>query len=466
MSSPSTTTSDRRTAPRGSALRFLIPSLIGVFLFMVPVPDGTGSPTIPIAYAANATGEAMASAMPWLLLCLAAISAVGTVLHATVKPAFLDTRLGRLLFDTSTFWLAVRLVGLVITAMIVLGVGPEWVRGENTGAVIIDLASLLMVVFALAGLLLPLLLNFGLLDFAGTLMTRIMRPLFRVPGRSSVVGLTSWLGDGTIGVLMINQQYIHGHYTKREAATLGTTFSIVSVTFIVVILQTLGLEHMFAPFYLTLIIAGLVTAIIIPRIPPLSRIPDEYTEDPVPEPATARASETSTAEGADDAGRSLLSRAWASALDRASTVRVRDVVNSGVSNALEMWLAVIPIIMAVGTIAVIIAEYTSFFRYLGVPFVPVLELLQVPEAAAASETMVVGFADMLLPAIIGGNIQAEITRFIVGALAVTQLIFMSETGGMLLASKIPLKFHHLVMIFLLRTLIGLPVIVALAHLFY
>ncbi|GAA1706149.1 YjiH family protein [Propioniferax innocua] len=466
MSSPSTTTSDRRPAPRGSALRFLIPSLIGVFLFMVPVPDGTGSPTIPIAYAANATGEVIAPAMPWLLLCLAVISAVGTVLYATVKPAFLDTRLGRLLFDTSTFWLVVRLVGLAITAMIVLGVGPEWVRNENTGAVILDLASLLMVVFALAGLLLPLLLNFGLLDFAGTLMTRIMRPLFRVPGRSSVVGLTSWLGDGTIGVLMINQQYVHGHYTKREAATLGTTFSIVSVTFIVVILQTLGLEHMFAPFYLTLIIAGLITAIIIPRIPPVSRIPDEYVEDPVPEPTTARASEEASAEETDGTERSLLSKAWASALDRASTVRVRDVVNSGVSNALEMWLAVIPIIMAVGTIAVIIAEYTSFFRYLGIPFVPVLELFQVPEAAAASETMVIGFADMLLPAIIGGSIQAEITRFIVGALAVTQLIFMSETGGMLLASKIPLKFHHLVMIFLLRTLIGLPVIVALAHLFY
>ena len=439
-----------------SALRFLIPSLIGVFLFMVPVPDATGSPTIPIAWLANLAHDGLGGSLPWLLLAATAISAIGTVVYATVRPAVLDNELGRTLFRTSWLWTVTRVVGVVITACIVLQVGPPWLRGEDTGAVILDLASLLMVIFALAGLLLPLLLNFGLLDFAGTLMTRIMRPLFRLPGRSSLVGLTSWLGDGTIGVLMINQQYVQGHYTKREAATLGTTFSIVSVTFIVVILQTLGLEHMFAAFYLTLIVAGLVIAVIIPRIPPLSRIPDEYAADVESAPV---------ADEAPGQG-SLLRRAWDSATDRASTVRARSVAGSGVSNALEMWIAVIPIIMAVGTLAVVIAEYTDVFGILGLPFVPVLELLQVPDAQAASETILIGFADMMLPAIIGSGIASEITRFIVGALAVTQLIFMSETGGMLLASKIPLKLHHLVAIFLLRTIIGLPVIVGLAHVFY
>lgn len=131
-----------------------------------------------------------------------------------------------------------------------------------------------------------------------------------------------------------------------------------------------------------------------------------------------------------------------------------------------MWLAVIPIILAVGTIAVVIAENTEVFTWLGYPFVPVLEVLQVPEAAEASETLLIGFADMLLPAIIGSGIESEMTRFIIGALSVTQLIFMSETGGMLLASRIPVKFHHLVAIFLLRTLISLPIIIGLAHLFY
>ena len=33
-----------------------------------------------------------------------------------------------------------------------------------------------------------------------------------------------------------------------------------------------------------------------------------------------------------------------------------------------MWLAVIPIVMAVGTIALVIAEYTPLFKILGLPF--------------------------------------------------------------------------------------------------
>ena len=450
-----TETASRRRSP----LRFLIPSLIGIFIFMVPVPDGAGSVTIPIAFLANTAEETLAPIIPWMVLGLAAISALGTAVFTVANPAFLDNPLGRSLFRTSRFWLIVRLIGLLLCAAIVFEVGPVWVWGEDTGGLILGLASLLVVVFAFAGLLLPLLLNFGLLDFAGALMTKVMRPLFRVPGRSSVVGLTSWLGDGTIGVLMTNQEYTHGQYTKREAAVLGTTFNIVSVTFIVVILGQLSLEHMFGPFYLTLILAGLGAAIIMPRIPPLSRIPDEFIDGTAGTTAQAEAHHSTESESA-------LRRGWRHAVDRGNTVRVSEVGRTGVYNALELWLAVIPIILAVGTVAVIIAEYTPLFTWLGYPFVPVLEWLQVPEAQAASETLLIGFADMLLPAVIGSGIESEMTRFIIGALSVTQLIFMSETGGMLLASRIPVKFHHLVMIFLFRTLISLPIIIGVAHLVY
>lgn len=452
---------------RSSALRFILPSLLGVLIFMVPVPDGAGSLTIPIAWLAGNLGDLLDAAIPWLLLVLVTVSAAGTLLQSLIRPALLDNPLGRTLFSASPFWVVIRVLGLVFGVAILFQLGPEWLWSEDTGGLIMDLAALLVVVFALAGLLLPLLLSFGLLDFAGTLMTKVMRPLFKVPGRSSVVGLTSWLGDGTIGVLMTNQQYTQGHYTKREAAVLGTTFNIVSVTFIVVILGQLNLEHRFAPFYLTLIVAGLAAAVIMPRIPPLSRIPDEFAEGVTTDPRTGSHAAVSPV-GGQPAGEHtpLLRQAWEGAVARGGSVRWREVGRSGASNALEMWLAVIPIILAVGTVAVIIAEHTPLFTWLGYPFVPLLELMQVPEAQTASETVLIGFADMLLPAIIGSGIESEMTRFIIGALSVSQLIFMSETGGMLLASRIPVKFHHLVLIFLGRTLITLPIIVGMAHLFY
>ncbi len=59
----------------------------------------------------------------------------------------------------------------------------------------------LYTVFIFAGLLLPLLLNFGLFEFLGTLLNKIMRPIFNLPGQSAIDCITSWLGGGTVGIL-------------------------------------------------------------------------------------------------------------------------------------------------------------------------------------------------------------------------------------------------------------------------
>ena len=147
--------------------------------------------------------------------------------------------------------------------------------------VINDLIPILVCVFLLAGLLLALLLNYGLLDFFGALLIRIMRPIFNLPGRSALDCVASWLGDGSIGVLLTSKQYEEGFYSKREATVIATTFSAVSITFSLVVITQVGLEHMFLPFYLVVSFAGVVAAIIVPKLPPLSRVPDTYyTQQP------------------------------------------------------------------------------------------------------------------------------------------------------------------------------------------
>ena len=131
-----------------------------------------------------------------------------------------------------------------------------------------------------------------------------------------------------------------------------------------------------------------------------------------------------------------------------------------------MVFGVLPVVMGLGTIALVIAEYTSVFSLLGQPFIPFLELLGVPEATAASKTIVVGFADMFIPAILAASIDNEMTRFVIAAMSVTQLIYMSEVGALLLGSRIPVNIVELFVIFILRTLITLPVIAAVAHLLF
>ena len=96
-----------------------------------------------------------------------------------------------------------------------------------------------------------------------------------------------------------------------------------------------------------------------------------------------------------------------------------------------------------------------------------LELLQVPEAAEASKTMIVGFTDMFTPSIIAAEgIASEMTRFIVASVSVTQLIYLSEVGGLILGSKLPVNIVELFILFLERTIISLLIICPLAHLIF
>lgn len=437
--------------------KFILPSLLGILLFLVPMQIG-GEPTVLIAWFAgllqNALGDAPLFAM-MLINLFAVLSVLGQL---GAPPTLVRTELYRELFAAGMFWTLVRCVGAVFATLVYFQWGPELLWNENTGGLMLNsLVSLLLVVFLLAAIFLPLLLMFGLLEFVGALFSRLFRPLFKLPGRSAVDCMTSWVGDATIGVVLTNQQYESGHYTKRESAVIATTFSLVSITFSIVVVTYLDLAHMIGPFFLTLLVAGLALAVIMPRIPPLSLLKDEHYEH-----APAIHTEEEPPKGQS---------VWSYGLDRA-LVQSRAVtgpmviLRQSARNVLEMWVGIMPVVMAFGTLAVLLAEYTPLFEYLGLPFQPLLSLLQVPEAAAAAPTMVVGFADMFLPAVLGSGIESDMTRFIIACISVTQLIFMSEVGTVILRSKIPLNFLHLVVIFLLRTLISLPIVIGMAHLLF
>lgn len=436
-------------------LRFILPSLLGILLFMVPI-QYKGEITIPVALMASVVETLVYDLLPATTAIMLLLVVIMTVWVSFFKPKFLlkNNFLSSLFFVHSA-WVIIRIIGFVLATMTLFKIGPEWVWSEVTGGLLLyDLIPLLFTVFLFAGLFLPLLLNFGLLELFGTLLDKIMKPLFTLPGRSSIDCLASWMGDGTIGVLLTNNQYEQGFYTKREAAVIGTTFSVVSITFSIVILSYMNLDHLFVPYYVTIVLSGFVAALVLPRIPPLSRKPDTYVVE-----NKVREDETS------DKGsfRSGLIKA----LERAKANQgFGDTIKGGLKNVVDMWFGVIPVVMAFGTIAVIIAENTPIFEIIGIPFTPLLHLLQVPEAGEAAQTMVIGFADMFLPAVIGSGIESEMTRFVIACVSVTQLIYMSEVGGLLLASKLPVSFLDLVTIFLLRTLITLPIIVGIAHIIF
>ncbi|WP_428829716.1 YjiH family protein [Shewanella colwelliana] len=415
--------------------------------------------TIPIAIVSKGLQAFLGDAITGIVTFVVVATAIATLIAKLIKPRIIiNSHFFNALLNVSPMWAIVRVVGAVFIVLTFSGIGPEAIRSGDTGALVLnDLLPVLFCVFIFAGMLLPLLLNFGLLELFGTLLTKIMRPVFNLPGRSAIDCMASWLGDGSVGILMTSKQYESRFYTQREAAVIGTTFSAVSITFSLVVISQVKLEHLFVPFYLTVCLAGIVAAIIVPKLPPLSWKKDHYIDDTPRHP--------------DDEvipqGKEVFSWGIEQALAKAEKADgVVHTLKDGLKNVIDMVFGVIPVVMAIGTIALIIAEYTPIFDYLGMPFIPLLELLQVPEATEASKTIVVGFADMFIPSILASSIESDMTRFIIAAMSVTQLIYMSEVGALLIGSKIPVNILELFVVFILRTLVTLPVIAGVAHLIF
>lgn len=446
-------------------LKFILPSLLGIFLFMIPIPY-KGSITIPIAILSSGLQTLLASHIETVLFVIIACSTIGALLTKWFKPKFvLNHTFLNMLFNPSLIWFALRIIACLFASLILLekhGLIPSKlislvhiISSEDTGSlVLVSLLPTLFSIFLFAGLFLPLLLEFGLLEFIGSLLSKVMRPIFGLPGRAAIDCIASWLGDGTIGVLLTSRQYEEGFYTEREAVVIGTTFSLVSITFSLVVINNVGLGHLFVPFYLTVTFASLVAAIIMPKLPPLSMKKDIFYPS-----APKQTKENASSHSFKDSLHFALKKAEGQNF-------VQCVFIDGVKNVVDMWLGVIPVVMAVGTLALILASYTPLFEILGLPFIPILNVLKIPEATVASKTLIAGFADMLLPSVLATGIESDMTRFIIASVSVTQLIYLSEVGALLLGSKIPIKLWELFVIFIERTLITLPIISLIAHIIF
>ena len=446
----------------GSLAGFLIPSLIGIFLFMIPV-QYDGSWTIVVKILADFISQCIGEYLPALCVFIVTVSAL-LGLASLRSPSFITSYpVVESTFSTTSVWVAIRIVGAIFIWLVYLGIDAGegndslihmFTSAGTGGFVLHDLLKILVTIFLLAGLLLPLLLDFGLLEFIGALLTKVMRPLFTIPGRAAVDCITSWIGDGTLGVMLTANQYESGYYSKREAAIISTTFSAVSITFSIVVLAQVELMEYFGLYYLLICSIGVVCALIMPRIPPLSLKKDEYL---VPGKAMG--------ETLPEGYSSVFQYGLALARQRVAEHKgIGQFMESSFKNAAGMWFGVLPVVMCIGTLALVLATYTTIFDTLGAPFLPLLQFLDIPEAAAASKTMIVGFTDMFTPSVLAASsIASPMTRFIVAVISVTQLIYLSEVGGIILGSKIPVSLPELFIIFLERTFISLFIAAPVAH---
>ena len=240
---------------------FIVLSALGVFLFITPINTADGM-KVPIAILANALAGKVEPFIHWFTYIVFVIAAAGAVIIKAFPKRDASHNIFDSLFRVNWFWTIMRVLAVVFATMYLFDFGLEQVNSDVTAGILLDpaggLVTYMFILFFFAGLLLPLLTDFGLLDFFGSMMVKIMRPIFKIPGRSAIDCLASWVGDGTIGVLLTSKQYEDKNYTGREAATIATTFSVVSITFCLVVVETIGIGDYFIEFYASVIICGLI----------------------------------------------------------------------------------------------------------------------------------------------------------------------------------------------------------------
>ena len=438
-------------------LKFIIPSSIGVLLFLTPIfIDGRA--TIGMGILVDLLRDATQDYLPAFATMLLLVSCLCSTYFSLFRKNKSNIPINQIqqIFTTSPAWLILRVLGSLFAVLVLFNIGPEWISSPATGGTMLfQLAGTLTVFFLVACFLLPFLIDYGVAEFMGTLLQKPFLWAFRLPGRASVDTLASWLGSAPVGVLITIQQYEKGYYSGREAAVIATNFSIASIAFCALVAKLIEIDHRFFEFYFSIMFSGLIAALIIPRIWPLARKKDVYLIE----------QDGFTDKPEADTG--LLRWAFIQGINKARTApNLKQLLKNAFINLLDIWFSLLPSVVAIGTIVLALTEFTPIFTIMTKPLVPILELMQIPEAAAAAPAFLVGFADMYLPAVIGKNIASEMTRFIIGCVSIIQIIYMTEVGTLILKSKIPLQIGELFLIFTLRTLITLPIITAIAHFIY
>ncbi|HML33958.1 MULTISPECIES: nucleoside recognition domain-containing protein [Sporomusa] len=450
MSSQLGVNPNKPTGNENSAiLKFLILSVFGIVFFFVPLINGD----TPLMYSISTLKKAMGKALPAFTVFVSVGLLIVSLLNSTKKVSILPQYLGKDGLTSKILYV----LGAAFGLMVYFNVGPQYIIHPDSGGLALILAGSILLTVLLAGFVVTFIANFGLLQFVGTLIEPLMRPVYKLPGYAAVDAATSIACSAAVDVFLANKIYLNKLYTKRDVAVVASNFTICSLGFFVVLCDIAGIPEMYGRVALTSFIIAFLMPIITIRIPPLSSIPNEYVD------GTPWVGDQD--EHAGDR-RSVLKRAWDSAIETADTASLR-IIADGLVEALVFSVKVSAYVLSIATLALAVSTFTQVFQWIGAPIAPVLSLFGIPNAAEIAPSVLVGVAEIALPALlIAGQDVAPAASFFIVVLSTVQVIFFTESANAIMESDIPLGFWQLIVIFLVRTVIAIPMVALAMHLLF
>jgi nucleoside recognition membrane protein YjiH len=438
--------------------RFLAVFALGVAFFVLPVP-WEGAVTVPFDIFVTYIEEGAAQyvlGLAWLMICGAAVMTSIAESHRRGLYQFDDgitNRFNLQVWETNTAFWFLRLAGTVLATAYLFGIGPTLIQNPGVSGVIWETLILsVVIIIPLGSIFVNMLIECGALEFVGTLARPVMKPLFGLPGRSALDSAASWAGSFAIGFYVTRTVFDRGGYNKREVFIICSCFGTASIGTIGVFAAAFELLHLFPIILLAYLIAIVATAIITIRIPPLSRIPEEYISEPNIEPDLTGSVGDYFRLGISEAmaeskGTSSLRAGW-----------------KGLVDGIVLTASLIGTVVAIGTLVLVTYENTQLFQLISSPLVPVIELLGIPDADVVAAALILGFADVFIGALAAVGI-APTAQFFVILVVSGQILFLAASGPMMMDmfDDVPVRLRDITAIFIVRTLVLIPIGAALTH---
>jgi len=429
---------------RRAIRRFITSAVLGLSFFMLPIRSGN-KVTVPFDLAVGWLTQHARVIVAVYCVTLIVVGAVGSLVAKASQPRPPWSRP----YVTSSSLVVLRIAGVPLAFMYLFRLGPDILLQQGVGNLMWDtLAVSVAVIIPVGAALLVLLVQYGFIEFVGTVMRPVMRPLFRLPGRAALDSLTSWVGSYSVGLYLTRRLMQEGYYTRREAYIIATCFSTVSIGFVAVVAQTLNLLHLFPVIFVCYFAAIYLLTAILARLWPVTKVSATYVAVSKPEPA------------GPTGHRRLWREGWERAVHQADTARgFVTTLRGGFADGMILAATILGSILTVGTGALLLARETPLFAWLGKPLVPLLAWAGLPDAALIAPAVLVGITEMYIPALLVQDAAAP-ARFFIAVLSISQLVFFSSVGPMIIDMfrDIPVRGRELVALFLIRTAFLIPVL--------
>lgn len=438
----------------GALIKFLVFSIFGVIFFFINVDIG-GVSKVPLIHLIDNAKAVLGLPAGYVLVMIISLLVLGCSIWGRFPrvPALIGEYFSNIgVFNSICYVLAA-----IFGVMVVFGIGPACILDPVVGASSLKIARDVFFAIVVSGFFVTALLEYGLLEFLGTILEPIMRVVFKLPGKASVDALTSFVCSPAVGVMVTSNLYKGNIYTAKESVSITTGFSFVSLGAYAFLSGLAGCEDYYSVIILCSLLLAFVVAAIMIRIPPICKKGDTFYDG---------TTQTAEQRKPQKFSREIFVQAYHTALEKAGSTKPQAFVNALTSSVI-FGCKVVSYVISLSIICLVLANYTPVITWLGIPIRPILELLRIPDAQTIAPSAIAAFVAMSLPStLISGAGVSVMAGFYIVVLSTCQVIFFTESANAMLDSAIPVNFGDLVVIFLERTVLLIPLVAIVTHLVF